>query len=251
MKQDSSTQSWNRRAMAEEWIALAQSNPERIHFIMPFTLQQLGDVSGKSVLDVGCGEGGYSRELAVRGARVVGIDCAEAVISYCRGRAREEGLDIAYRVCNSCELDGIADASFDVALASMMLMDCEDFEGTVREIHRVLKPSGRLFASVLHPCFAVNGEGIGRMDEGINRKVVVSNYFEPRERLAPIVKGASTPVIWRHRTMQEYVKTFLQCGFVIADMHEPVPGEEQAKIAVLLDWLRKIPIFLFWDLRKP
>lgn len=43
---------------------MAQSNPHRMHFIMPFTLKLLGNVSGKTILYLGCGEGGYSRELA-------------------------------------------------------------------------------------------------------------------------------------------------------------------------------------------
>ena len=47
MKRDGSTESWGNIEMTEEWIRIAQTNPHRIHFIMPFTLQQLGDVSGK------------------------------------------------------------------------------------------------------------------------------------------------------------------------------------------------------------
>lgn len=49
--------------------------------------------------------------------------------------------------------NAVSDNVFDIVLCSMMLMDCEDFEGTVKEIVRVLKPERRLFASVLHPCF--------------------------------------------------------------------------------------------------
>lgn len=72
---------------------------------------------------------------------------------------------------NSNDLFGLPDASFDVVLCSMMLMDCEDLEGTLREAARVLRPEGRLFASVLHPCFDGNHEsGIGRQGTGIDRR---------------------------------------------------------------------------------
>jgi len=248
MKKDSSTESWGKIEMSEEWIRMAQTNPHRMRFIMPFTFKQLGDVSNKVILDLGCGEGGYSRELARKGATVTAVDCAESAIRYCVSKAEEEQLNITHHARNSCDLQGIADSTFDIVLASMMLMDCEDFEGTIKEIARVLKPSGKLFASVCHPCFHTSG-GIGRQDKGLDKKVVVSNYYHPTEWEAPLHSG-NVPVIWRHRTIEDYVKMFIKCGLTITDLHEPVPTEEQAAIAVDIAWMQKIPIFLFWELRK-
>lgn len=132
----------------------------------------------------------------------------------------------------------------------MMLMDCEDLEGTIREVERVLKPSGKLFASVLHPCFDGNhSDGIGRQGTGIDRQVVVKNYFSPSLWEAPLNKG-KTPVIWRHRTLEEYVKVFIKCGLTITDLNEPRPSDKQAKISTAITWLQKVPLFLYWELTK-
>ena len=248
MKKDSSTESWGNIKMTEEWIQSAQTNPYRMQFIMPFTFNKIGDVSGKTVLDLGCGEGGYSRELARRGAAVVGVDCAENAIKYCIDKAEEEHLKIAYHVRNSSDLYDIPNETFDVVLASMMLMDCEDFEGTIKEITRVLKPSGKMFASVCHPCFHTSG-GIGRQGEGVDRQVVVSNYYHPTEWEAPLSSG-NVKVIWRHRTFEDYVKTFIKCGLNITDLNEPIPSDEQAEAFESFAWMQKIPIFLFWELLK-
>jgi len=248
MKHDSSTRSWN--ALGDEWIELAQTGESRMVFIMPYMLELMGDVENKKILDLGCGEGGYSRELKKRNADVISIDCSEKIIQYALTQAEREGLTIQHFIRNSNDLYGIEDGSFDIVLCSMMLMDCEDFEGTLREAARVLKPCGKMFVSVLHPCFNGNHEaGIGRQGTGIDREVIVKNYFFPTEWEAPLYKG-SIPVIWRHRTFEDYVKAFVKCGLTIEDVNEPRSTDQQAKISKPMAWLQKIPLYLFWVLRK-
>lgn len=247
MQHDSSTRSWN--AMGEEWLTLAQTGESRMKFIMPRMLRFMGDVKGLTILDLGCGEGGYARRLAEAGAAVTAVDCSAAALSYAEQQAKREGLCILHYRRNSNDLFGIGDAAFDIVLCSMMLMDCEDLEGTLREAVRVLKPGGRLFASMLHPCFDGNHErGIGRQGQGATREVVVKNYFEPREWEAPLPNGR-TSVIWRHRTLSEYAKAFLAAGLTIVDMNEPRATEEEACSSALA-FLRRIPLFLYWQLRK-
>lgn len=248
MKHDSSTIAWN--AMGDEWVELAQTGESRMCFIMPNMLKFMGDVKGKKILDLGCGEGGYSRELSKKGAQLVSIDCSKKAIEFANAFAKEENLHIEHHIRNSNDLFDIESEQFDIVLCSMMLMDCEDLEGTLREVVRVLKPNGRLFASVLHPCFDGNHEtGIGRQGVGIERQVVVMNYFEPKEWEAPLWKG-TTPVIWRHRTLEDYVKTFIKVGLTIVDLNEPQASDEQASISVALAWLKKIPLYLYWELKK-
>ena len=248
MQHDSSTRSWN--AMGGEWLTLAQNGESRMRFIMPWMLRYMGDVQGLRILDLGCGEGGYARRLAQAGAQMTAVDCSEAAIRYALEEARRQDLPIKHHLRNSNDLFDLPDAAFDVVLCSMMLMDCEDLSGTLREVVRVLKPGGRLFASMLHPCFDGNHEhGIGRQGQGAGREVVVKNYYEPREWSAPLPNG-TTSVIWRHRTLSEYVKAFLAAGLTITDMHEPRATQEEADSSVALTMLRRIPLFLYWELRK-
>ena len=106
MKQDSSTISWNN--LGSEWFELATTAESRMLFIMPYTLAKLGDVEGKKILDLGCGEGGYSRALAQRQAQMVSIDCSEQAIKYASEQAIISGLFIEDYVRNSNDLFGIA-----------------------------------------------------------------------------------------------------------------------------------------------
>lgn len=245
MKQDSSTHSWNH--ISEEWCDIAPINETRLYFIMPYMLRLMGEVSGKRILDLGCGEGGYSRELTRRGADIVAIDCAEYSIEYAKKLSLKEGLDIQYYIRNSNDLYKVESSSFDIVLCSMMLMDCEDLDGTIEEISRVLKPNGKLYASVLHPCFT--GKKIGREGKGINRKVVVEDYFNP-VKYNQTLPGGKIEVVWRHRTFEEYVKLFVKYGLNIIDLNEARPTIEEAERSVAIAWLKKIPLFLFWELKK-
>jgi len=246
MKNDSSTECWNKVGI--EWYLYAQTNDFRMDFIMPFTLKQLGDVSGKMILDIGCGEGGYSRELAKKGAIVTAVDCTEVAINYSKLKAEEEQLNISHYVRNSNDLQGIPDNTFDIVLSSMMLMDCEDLNGTVKEISRVLKLGGKLLVSILHPCF--NGKDIHWSGGNIVPQVVINNYFSPTEWEAPIAKSINSIVIWRHRTLQEYIKTFVKNHLNIIDLNEPIPNDQQVSESPRLGFLSKIPMFLFFELEK-
>lgn len=246
MYNDSSTKSWDKAG--KEWCEVAQKNDFRMFFIMPYTLQQLGDFSGKRILDIGSGDGGYSRALAQKGALVTSIDCSEYLVKYSIDKANEQGLKITHYIRNSCDLYDIQDNYFDIVLCSMMLMDCENLDGTIKEIARVLKSGGKIFASVLHPCF--NGKDIRWTGGDDETKVVVQNYFLPKEWEKPLAKGINDTVIWRHRTLDEYVKVFVKNGLRITDLNEPLPTEEQLKMSSRIGWLTKIPMFLFWELEK-
>ncbi|WMJ86961.1 class I SAM-dependent methyltransferase [Anaerocolumna sp. MB42-C2] len=246
MNRDSSTECWNKIGI-EEWVEKAQNNDFRMYFIMPYTLQQLGEVKGKNILDLGCGEGGYARALADKGAMVTAVDCSEELLSYVTERADREGANIKTMLRNANQLDEIQDGGYDIVLCSMLLMDVEDLNGTLKEIHRVLKPKGKVFISILHPCYKPK-ESRWKLEED-NIKVEIADYFNPSEWLDEI-KGINVPIVYRHRTLSDYVKAFNRNGFILTDMNEPVPTEEQRKQSERIGWLSKIPMYLFMELES-
>lgn len=72
VKDDSSSRPW--QSLADEWVSRADTSDYRNAFLMPTMLAMMDEVAGLLLLDLGCGESGYGRELAKRGAIVVGVD---------------------------------------------------------------------------------------------------------------------------------------------------------------------------------
>lgn len=103
----------------------------------------IGNVAGKEVLDVGCGDGILACTLAAVGARVTGVDPDPAMLDAARKRAGQAGLTIATAPGRAEQLP-FPDRSFDVVTAVTVLCFVEDARGAMLEIVRVLKPGGRL-----------------------------------------------------------------------------------------------------------
>jgi ubiquinone/menaquinone biosynthesis C-methylase UbiE len=109
-----------------------------------------GISTGESVLDVGCGTGTLAIEAKRRvgeSGKVHGIDPSPEMIARAKKKARKAALDLTFDTA-AIEAIPFPDATFDVVLSTVMLHHLPDearHQG-IREIRRVLKPGGRLFA---------------------------------------------------------------------------------------------------------
>ena len=105
-------------------------------------LAEVGEVSGKSVLDLGTGSGFLAALLAARGAQVDAVDVSDASLELARMRARLSGVADRVRLHNMpIEALRFPDKSFD-RIAGMFLLHHLDLTRGLAEIHRVLRPGG-------------------------------------------------------------------------------------------------------------
>jgi SAM-dependent methyltransferase len=246
---DSSIRSWD--AVADDWVSHADANDYRNHFLLPLTLELLGDVRGARILDLGCGEGGYSREIAARGARVVGVDGSARLVAVAQRRAADAGQQIEFLCANASSLEPIKTGAFDIVLASMVLMDVEDFEGAVHQAWRVLAPGGVLLMSITHPCFSAPVSEWVRTDSGEPSHFAVDRYLEPLAWDDFITPRFRRPVVRRHQPLQDFMRPLVARGFLLRDFREPAATPAQVEMSARLSRLTRIPYFLFMSWEKP
>ncbi|MCH1575065.1 MAG: class I SAM-dependent methyltransferase [Flavobacteriales bacterium] len=122
----------------------------------PRVLELCGDVEGKSILDLGCGEGYVGRQLAQKGAASVkGYDVSGGMIEGAKKTATEAGLDhLTYAVSDLREAQfGDAENPVDLVVAVFLFnyMDSASMSRILDRIRTVLKPGGRFIFTVPHP----------------------------------------------------------------------------------------------------
>jgi SAM-dependent methyltransferase len=113
-------------------------------------LQILGDVTGRRMLELGCGGGQWANALTPLGAYCVGLDLSAAQLRHARANAAGDGNAVPFVLANG-ESVPFAAASFDVVFCDHGAMSFGDPRHTVPEAARVLKPGGLFAFCVTHP----------------------------------------------------------------------------------------------------
>lgn len=261
MDREQTAQCWE--ANAETWTRHARLGYDvyRDTLNTPAFLAILPPVAGLSGLDIGCGEGYNTRELARRGARMTAIDIAPTFIRHVQAAEDAEPLGISCQVADGLSLP-FPDQAFDFAVAFMSLMDMPDQGLALREAARVLRPGGFLQFSILHPCFAPPYRRVLRDGDGRTTGVELARYFDnidgrpevwtfsnapaqERDRVQPFV----TPRF--HRTLSQWVDFILLAGLAIEKVAEPSASEELAAAVPAVEDTRAVPLFLHVRARKP
>ena len=128
-----------------EFKPLHDINPLRLNYI-----DSIAQISGKKVLDVGCGGGILAESMAARGADVTGIDLGEKPLKVAKLHLLETGQKVDYRLIAAEDLAAQQPGQFDVVTCMEMLEHVPDPASIVRACAQLAKPGGHLFFSTLN-----------------------------------------------------------------------------------------------------
>ncbi len=226
---------------AQDWIDADQA--VRTGMLDRWMLDSLGDVSGKSAIDIGCGDGRFSRILSALGATVTGVDLTEPFIE----RARSLGTGETYLLGNAETLDGIESDTYDLAVSYIVLVDLHDYRSAINAAFRVLRPGGRFVVCNIHPMRSSHPGGW--IKQGDTKLFYpLDNYTDegPREWT-----WFGRQFVNMHRTLSSHITAFLDTGFTLSTLHEPVPSAEELEINPTFDDEYRIPNFIIYVLEKP
>jgi len=117
-------------------------------------VERLEPRPGERLLDLACGTGAVAERAAERGAAVVGVDLAPALLETARRRAAERGLEIDYRLGDVEQLP-FEDAEFDTVASTFGIMFGPDQEAAARELARVVRQGGRIALANWRPTSSI------------------------------------------------------------------------------------------------
>ena len=168
----------------------------------PFVRAAVGEVSGRAVLDLGCGTGRHAVWLAAAGARVTAVDFSEGMLAEAR---RKPGAAAVRFLAHDLHRPlPFADAGFDLVVSALVLEHLCDLAAFFAEARRVLGGDGRAVVSAMHPAMFLRGSQ--------------ARFTDPES--GEVVQPGSLP-----HTLGEMVIAAVRGGFTLQAVHEQAPDE--------------------------
>lgn len=228
---------WN--GMAEFWDGIQGDEGNRTHrkLVGPALERLLEVQEGQTILEVGCGNGIFSRRMAALGGSVVAIDASSAFIDIARKRPSEFPDRIAYEQIDGTDLAALltlGEGKFDSAVSSQVLMDMPTIEPIAAALGRLIKPGGRFVFAIPHPYFnspyatKVIDEDTQSGDGDLRRYLKITNYIKPIYTRDVAIPGSGRSTYWFHRPLSYYLSVFFEAGFTLDGIEEPTPDQDAA-----------------------
>lgn len=233
-------------ASAAAWIADQGERGDfgRRYVLDPVMLPRALAASPGVALDVGCGEGRFCRMLAAKGIAAVGLDPTPALVAAARDRDPRGTY-----VEGHAEHLPFADATFDLVVSYLTLIDIPDARAAIPEMARVLRPGGTLLIANLANYNTANSDP--NLDwikdaDGRRQHFPIDRYLEER---AVWVEWRGIRIVNHHRPLGVYMRLLLDAGLTLTWFDEPrASAEASPSRAQSYD---RMPWFMAMEWRKP
>lgn len=252
---EESRAAWNEGARAWEAFVEGGADFYRHEVHGPALLSACGPVDGLRVLDLGCGQGYFTRKLARAGAAVIGVDLADELVASAREHEAREPVGARYERLGAAEASARWPAGhFDRVTSCMAVQDMAEVPRVLQGAFALLRPGGRMVFSVPHPATDTAYREWDRDLAGRKRALKLDRYFEGGPATChwnmPRLEYHWRTPCWRY-TISEWSDLIADAGFLVARLHEPRPTAEQVRRVPELEDCARMPYFLIFDLLRP
>ena len=212
---------WDKIAQLRYWQIASGKDLSFSHILLPTIQTLVEDCSLESVLDIGCGTGQLTRELANVSGKLTAVDPSARSIDIARRTCFSSG-NVSFYVGTVEEFArNWSGSPFNIAVANMTLMTCLDLEALVRAVATVVAPDGCFVATITHPWFWPQYRGYANAGWfNYHQEIVLEGPFSISAEISDYV---TTHV---HRPLATYLNSLSQFGFRLDRIMEPYPREE-------------------------
>jgi ubiquinone/menaquinone biosynthesis C-methylase UbiE len=241
--------SWGKVA---DWYedAFSQKGSYQHELIYPNLLRMASPQKGERVFDVGCGGGSFSAELIAKGCVVFGADISPELILLAKKKV-PKGI---FFVSSAEDLSSVKEKDFDKAFIVLALQNIEKAGKAINEISRLLRPDGKLYVVLNHPCFRIPEFSEWGWNDSVQYRRIDRYLSESKNDI--MMHPGSNPDIKTfsfHRPLQYFFKAFSKANLTVTRLEEwnskkvSQPGPR----ARIEDRARKeIPLFMALECRK-
>jgi len=222
--------------VAAKYLERVNTSAYNAYFERPAMLRILGEeLSGLSVLDVGCASGFYFGKLTELGAKVTGVDISSEMVKALKEKFGENAAIYQGDVAGACTF--LENPGYDIVLASLSLHYIEDWHALFQKFAAWMPSGGRLIFSTHHPLDDFDESPSGNYHK-------IEWYREPWS-------SYKTEFLYTRRPFGAMTSAILENGFAIQQVVEPLPVPELEAIDYeTYDRLRKAPPFICFECVK-
>ncbi|WP_404458445.1 class I SAM-dependent methyltransferase [Sutcliffiella horikoshii] len=203
----------------------------------PIMSELVGNIQDKTILDLGCGDASFGKELLQLGARhYTGVEGSEQMVEAARSNLLELDATMHNETMESFQYPN---ESYDLVTSRFAIHYVSDFDLLFQNIYQTLKKDGRFVFSIQHPL--TTSSFISKQTGDKRGSWIVDDYFRDGLRKEPWINKV---VVKYHRTIEQYFTALRQAGFTVQDLREGTPKREHFSSEDEFVRRQRIPVVL-------
>ncbi|TFB12982.1 class I SAM-dependent methyltransferase [Filobacillus milosensis] len=209
----------------------------------PIVYELIGDFQTKSILDLGCGDASFGKDLLNQGAAFyTGIEGSEQMVVSAKLNLNGKNGKIHHETMESYSYPA---NKFEIITSRFAIHYVSDIYLLFQNVHKTLKDNGKFVFSVQHPL--TTSSFISKQTGDKRGNWIVDDYFLEGERKEPWIEQT---VIKYHRTIENYFKVLTKSGFTVVDLREGTPKREHFSNDEEFARRQRMPVVLAFSCTK-